>query len=119
MRTRLRILGRPGEEAAEVVVAAVGQTRTSSMMAAMCFQTEVSRAMGPGTPAAGQGPDLEILCRNKLSGANGPSEAFKHLEKFHGIAPEVASKRLHKLKKSGGMGGADNVTIGRTGDVYN
>ena len=52
-------------------------------------------------------------------GPNAPTEAYKHLQKYHGIDPNVASNRLHKIKQKAGLGGADDVVIGRTGDVYN
>jgi len=45
-------------------------------------------------------------------------EIFKRLEKFHGIDPHVASKRLHKIKQLSGRGGADNVIFDMTGNVY-
>ena len=41
------------------------------------------------------------------------------LKKYHGITREQASKRLHRIKKENGMGGADNVVFDRTGGVYN
>jgi RHS repeat-associated protein len=53
------------------------------------------------------------------TGKNAAREAFKHLEKYHGISPEVASERLHEIKAAAGLGAADDVAIGRTGDVYN
>lgn len=56
---------------------------------------------------------------NPFTGKDAPAEAFTHLKKHHGLDPEVASNRLHKLKKDGGLGAADDVAIGRTGDVYN
>ena len=49
---------------------------------------------------------------------NAAKRAFEHLDEFHGVDPATASNRLHKLKARGGLGPADNVTIGRTGDVY-
>lgn len=51
-------------------------------------------------------------------GNNAPQQAYKHLERFHGIPPSVARNRLHKLKEQAGLGPADDVAIGRTGDVY-
>jgi len=51
-------------------------------------------------------------------GANAAKRAFEQLDEFHGVDPATASNRLHKLKARGRLGPADNVTIGRTGDVY-
>jgi hypothetical protein len=56
---------------------------------------------------------------NPFRGPGAPQRAFDHLERFHGLDPHVASNRLHTLKHSGGLGAADDVIIGRTGDVYN
>jgi hypothetical protein len=52
-------------------------------------------------------------------GPDAAKRAFGHLEKHHGLDPKVASNRLHKLKENGGLGAADDVVIGKTGDVYN
>ena len=52
-------------------------------------------------------------------GKDAPQKAFRHLEKYHGVAPNVASNRLHKIKEQANLGAADDVVIGRTGDVYN
>ena len=54
-----------------------------------------------------------------FTGRNAAAEAFKHLEKYSGLDPHVAGNRLHALKRIGGLGAADEVAIGRTGDVYN
>ena len=62
---------------------------------------------------------ISIPGRKNFDGETGPAEAFAHLKKYHSIDPRVASNRLHKLKTAGGLGAADNVVIGRTGDVYN
>jgi hypothetical protein len=62
---------------------------------------------------------LNRIPGNPFTGANAPEKAFAHLQKYSGLDPNVASARLHRLKQSGGLGGADDVTIGRTGDVYN
>ena len=37
---------------------------------------------------------------------------------YHGVTRVVASNRLHRIKASEGLGPADNVVFGRTGDVY-
>ncbi len=52
-------------------------------------------------------------------GPDAAKHAFGHLEKHSGLDPKVASNRLHKLKEGGGLGAADDVVIGKTGDVYN
>ena len=46
------------------------------------------------------------------------SDVFKHLEKYNGIDPRLASDRLHEIKKASGRGGADNVIFDMTGNVY-
>jgi hypothetical protein len=56
---------------------------------------------------------------NPFTGANAQADAFKHYERYHGLSETAASDRLHQIKKSAGLGGADNVIFGRTGDVYN
>lgn len=70
--------------------------------------------------ASGGPPEFEPrIPGNPFRGPNAPEQAFKHLEKYSGLDPKVASNRLHKLKDAGGLGPADDVIIGRTGDVYN
>jgi RHS repeat-associated protein len=54
-----------------------------------------------------------------FKGDKGIQDAYKHLEKYHGVPQELASERLHKIKQAAGLGATDNVTVGRTGDVYN
>lgn len=51
-------------------------------------------------------------------GPTAPQEAFQHLAEYHGMRVEVASNRLHLLKQQHGLGPADDVAIGRTGDVH-
>ncbi|WP_424951780.1 hypothetical protein [Deinococcus sp.] len=46
-------------------------------------------------------------------------DLFARLEKFNGIDPKLASERLHKLKLQNGFGGADNVVVDATGNVFN
>lgn len=45
-------------------------------------------------------------------------DVFKHLEEHHGIDRKLASERLHKIKQENGLGGADNVILDYTGNVY-
>jgi RHS repeat-associated protein len=47
-----------------------------------------------------------------------PQEVYRRLEKFHGIDPAKAGDRLHDIKKSAGLGPADNVVFDLTGNVY-
>jgi hypothetical protein len=47
-----------------------------------------------------------------------PDALYKHLEKYHGIAPTTASNRLHEIKDRCGYGAADNVIFDRTGNLY-
>lgn len=42
----------------------------------------------------------------------------RRLQANHAISPELASQRLHALKQSNGLGGADNVVFDRTGNVF-
>jgi hypothetical protein len=51
-------------------------------------------------------------------GKDGIDGAKKHLEQYHGISPELFSERLHDIKKKAGLGGADEVVIGPTGDCF-
>jgi RHS repeat-associated protein len=56
---------------------------------------------------------------NPFTGKDAPQQAYKHLQKYHGLDPNTASERLHRIKAASGLGAADDVAIGRTGDVYN
>ncbi len=67
----------------------------------------------------GSGNGASTIPGRPYTGKDAAKEAFKHLEKYHGISPEVASERLHNIKAAAGLGAADDVAIGRTGDVYN
>ncbi len=62
---------------------------------------------------------MSAIPGNPFTGPNAPQQAYKHLQKYHGVDPTVASNRLHKIKQQAGLGAADDVAIGRTGDVYN
>ena len=44
---------------------------------------------------------------------------FGRLLRNHGIDRNLASQRLHQLKKSNGFGGADNVVFDMTSNVFN
>lgn len=72
-----------------------------------------------GLLAHNTGIHCNIPGENHFAGPNGPANAYKHLEKYHGVDPHTASNRLHKIKDGAGLGAADDVVIGRTGDVYN
>lgn len=43
---------------------------------------------------------------------------FKHLEKYHGIAAHVASKRLHSIKEENGLPPDFDLLFHKTGNVY-
>jgi RHS repeat-associated protein len=45
-------------------------------------------------------------------------EVYRRLESFHGIDHNLASDRLHEIKKAAGRGPADNVVFDMTGNVY-
>jgi RHS repeat-associated protein len=47
-----------------------------------------------------------------------PQEVYRRLERFHGVNANVASERLHKIKKAAGLRGADNLIFDLTGNVY-
>jgi RHS repeat-associated protein len=53
-----------------------------------------------------------------FKGPNAPQQAFQHLKDFHGVDIIDASHRLHVIKTKNGLGAADNVIFGKTGDVY-
>lgn len=46
-------------------------------------------------------------------------EAFGHLDRFHGLSTDVASARLHDIKRTIGLPGDFDVLFGPTGDVWN
>jgi RHS repeat-associated protein len=70
-----------------------------------------------GAGEAGEG--AAEIPGHPFTGPNAARDAFKHLEKYSGVDPIVASERLHQIKEAAGLGPADNAIIGRTGDVYN
>jgi len=73
-----------------------------------------------GREARGGVVAMESLVPGRpFRGARAAEEAYRHLERFHGLDPNIASNRLHILKESAGLRPADDVLIGRTGDVYN
>ena len=43
---------------------------------------------------------------------------YKHLEKYHGIAPHVASNRLHRMKDENGLPANFNLLFHKTGNIY-
>lgn len=61
----------------------------------------------------------KIPGKKQFRGPDGPAAAYAHLKKNHGVDPNDASHRLHKLKEGAGMSPDDDVEIGATGDVYN
>lgn len=60
-----------------------------------------------------------IIPGRPFRGPKAPQRVYKHLARYHGLNPKVASNRLHKLKAQGRLAPNDDVVIGRTGDVYN
>jgi hypothetical protein len=81
-----------------------------------CSKTDVALAVVPGLGRLGNVG--RILPRNART-FKIAKEAFKHLEKYHGISEVLASRRLHQIKAAAGLGPADNVLIDRTGGVWN
>jgi hypothetical protein len=62
---------------------------------------------------------LPAIPGNKhFRGANADERCFAHLADFHGIDVYTASVRLHRIKQRAGVGAAENVVFGYTGDVY-
>jgi hypothetical protein len=43
---------------------------------------------------------------------------FRHLEKYHGIDPRLASERLHQIKARNGLPGNADLIFDMTGNVY-
>ncbi|MGL6194889.1 MAG: hypothetical protein ACRC2T_08720 [Thermoguttaceae bacterium] len=66
---------------------------------------------------AGAGYTENIL-RRPFVGKDAATQSFQHLERYHGVSPIEASERLHKIKLKGGFSPADNMVIGKTGDVF-
>ena len=70
------------------------------------------------------GPLVSADCTStRLGSTHEPAasaeEAFKNLAENHGISEELASEKLHAIKGENGLPADFNVTIGKTGDVYN
>jgi hypothetical protein len=61
---------------------------------------------------------LPVIPGNPFRGENADERCFAHLEHFHRIDRYTASLRLHRIKQRAGVGPAENVAFGRTGDVY-
>jgi hypothetical protein len=102
----------PAVQVAVIVVAAALGVGEGAEGAAEGAGAEGAAAGGSAESAAG-------VPGRPYTGANAPEQAYQHLEEYHGVSPEVASERLHQIKQGAGLGATDNVTIGRTGDVYN
>ena len=51
-------------------------------------------------------------------GKDADERCFAHLENHHGIDRYTASVRLHSIKQRAGVGPAEDVVFGYTGDVY-
>lgn len=43
---------------------------------------------------------------------------YTHLKKHHGIAPHVASSRLHRIKEQNGLPANFELLFHKTGNVY-
>lgn len=82
----------------------------------------VALAAGFIGPGGGYGEIDDVLRRipgrRHFKGPSGPADAFEHLREFHGLDPAEARNRLHRIKEGARLGAADDVIIGRTGDVY-
>lgn len=53
-----------------------------------------------------------------FQGEDADERCFAHLARWHGIDRYTASDRLHRIKQRGGVGPAENVVFGHTGDVF-
>jgi hypothetical protein len=53
-----------------------------------------------------------------FQGDDANERCFAHLERWHGIDRYTASDRLHCIKQRAGVGPAENVVFGHTGDVF-
>jgi hypothetical protein len=60
-----------------------------------------------GGAEAGAGTAAREIPGHPFKGPNAARDAFKHLEKYHGVNPVVASERLHAIKDANGLGPAD------------
>jgi hypothetical protein len=45
-------------------------------------------------------------------------DVFRHLERFHGITPDLASGRLHEIKKHLGYPPDADLIFTLSGDIY-
>jgi hypothetical protein len=54
----------------------------------------------------------------KVKGITNVEEVYQRLEKYNGISRQVASERLHAIKKAAGRGPDDNVLFDKSGGVY-
>ena len=71
-----------------------------------------------GTPELTALQAAELRGARFLRGLGAPKEVYQRLDDHHGVEPAIARHRLHRLKAAGGLGPADNLVFGRTGDVY-
>ena len=66
----------------------------------------------------GKAAKASVKLSNKAKTFSKFDDLARHLKKYHGIDPKLASKRLHEIKKAAGYAGKD-VILDRTGNVYN
>ncbi len=59
----------------------------------------------------------EAIARGARTTSN-YDEVARRLAQHHGIDPDVASARLHAIKRANGLGGSDNVVFDLTGNVW-
>ena len=123
MKTRVRGISAK-EDAIEITGAALGRDLlTGEHIGSVGIGVTIVGTLLGGSgklarEAAGLAGDaIRKIPGNPFRGANAPQRAFEHLEKYSGLDPNVASARLHRLKKMGGLAADDVMVIGRTGDV--
>ncbi|MCP4303941.1 MAG: hypothetical protein GY788_03480, partial [bacterium] len=80
----------------------------------------VPRRPGPGTPHVDDLPGAQSLfdLPKNATILDDFNEIARRLDVNHGIPRVTASERLHEIKAASGLGGADNVLFGPTGDVW-
>lgn len=75
-------------------------------------------AQPPGRGGAPRGGEPIRRLGSLRHSTTNVEQVFNNLQRNHGIDRNLASERLHAIKRSAGMRGADNVLFDRTGNVY-
>ena len=75
---------------------------------------DLSQSVG----AAKARPDILPSNARSLTGKSGVEEIFRRLDKYHGIDKNLASDRLHAIKKALGYAPDDDLLFDLTGNVF-